>query len=209
MFEFLVGLMAGGVIGVVCDRLWQKVEKRIRLRISGGFSDGIEGEAIWFKVKNLGREELPPIRLSLFASENGSYYIFPAACAESAREELWPGQEREFRCTVTPNQDPRLGLGPMLNAVAEMANNPSVVFRVQPVDGDTVIFSNHRIGRAVARLFAAQVDGPGMGHIGGLWGDLNYERRGPIGWLRHKLYIRSLLREAANAEKEARQIPQS
>ena len=135
MLEFMAGaglFVAGGIIGVVCDRVWQKVEKRVCLRIHGGFRDGIDGEGIWFNVINEGKERLPPIRLCVFSPELGSYYIFPAVCAESAQNDLWPGQEREFFCNVTPNPDPRLGPGPMLNTVAKAANDPRIVFTVQP-----------------------------------------------------------------------------
>jgi hypothetical protein len=207
MLEYLAGaslFVAGGIFGVVCDRLWQKVEKRVRLRIHGGFRYGVDGEGIWFKVKNEGKEKLPPIRLCIFTPELGTYYIFPAVRAESERNELWPGQEREFFCNVSPNPDPRLGPGPMLNTVAKAANDPRIVFRVRPVDGETIIFENRPIGKAVACLLAAQVDGTGMGHAGGcVWGHLNYERRGPVGWVRQRLYIRSLLKEAERASKRS------
>ena len=198
MSDFMVSVglfVAGGIFGIVCDRLWQKVEKRIRLRIQGGFRDGIDGEGILFKVKNEGKERLPPIRLCLFGRELGSYFIFPADCSESERNELWPGQEREFFCRISPSQAPGLDTNPMLKNVANAANDPRIVFRVQPVDGDTVIFRNHRIGKAVACILAAWI--AGIQEPSDVWGKLHYERRGPIAWIRHKLYIRSLLREAA------------
>jgi hypothetical protein len=202
MLEFLIGLVAGGAIGVVCDRLWRKVENRVRLRIQGGFCYGLDGEAISFKVKNVGNERLPPLRLCVFAPKIGSYYVFPPARAETEREELLPGQEREFLCRANPAQGPRLDPRPMFQAVAGVMNDPHVVFRIQPVDGDTIIFSNHRIGKAIASVFTAYVDGRGIGNVGGIvWGDMNYERRGPIGWIRHKLYIRAALKEAMRTPK--------
>lgn len=203
MRDFLL-LLAGGAIGVLCDRLWQKVEKRTRLKINGGFFTGVDGEGVSFTITNVGKESLPPIRLCVFAPEIGSVYIFPASHAENARDNLWPGQEREFQCSVRANPDPRLGPGPMLNVVAKMVDNPHVVFRVQPVDGDTIFFSSHRIGKALARLFAAHVNGPGIGHIGGgIWADLHFERRGPIEWIRHRLYLRSIVKQAKASQGKA------
>jgi hypothetical protein len=101
MLEFLAGLVAGGIIGVVCDRLWQKVEKRVRLRICGGFRHGIDGDGIWFKVTNAGKERLPPIRLCVFAPEQGSYYIFPAS-SERERNDLWPSPNSKGSSSAEP-----------------------------------------------------------------------------------------------------------
>jgi hypothetical protein len=195
MLEFLAGLLAGGVVGVVCDRLWQKVEKRVCLRVQGGYQQGVHGEGISFRVKNEGKERLPPIRLCVFSPNAGSYYIFPPELAESKSSELWPGQERGFICAVSPEPHPP---NPIWNMIAKAAADPRVVFRVQPVDGDTVMFQSRRIGKALACIFAQYAAGTAIGRVGGgVWGDLSSKPRGPIAWIRHKLYIRALLKEAA------------
>lgn len=195
MLEFLAGLLAGGVVGVICDRLWQKVEKRVRLRVQGGGHEGVRGEGISFRVKNEGKERLPPIRLCLFSPNIGSYYVFPPETAELNTLELWPGQERAFLCIVSPEPLPP---NPIWKMIARGATDRRLVFRVQPVDGDTVMFQSRRIGKALACIFAQFAAGTPIGHIGGgLWGDLSYEPGGPLAWIRRKLYLRAILKEAA------------
>jgi hypothetical protein len=95
----------------------------------------------------------------------------------------------------------------MWGMIAKAATDPHVVFRVQPVDGDPIIFQNRRIGKALVAIFAQYAAGTALGHIGGgLWGDLSYEPRGPIAWIRHKLYIRSVLKEAACHSQDRRSL---
>jgi hypothetical protein len=145
----------------------------------------MDGTGIYFEVKNEGNERLPPIRLCLFSPSLGSFYIFPPVALESKLSELWPGQEREFICLV--DCDP---YDPTWNMIAKEAGNPCIAFRIQPVDGDKVIFQSHRIGKALARILAKKAGGAAIGNASGeLWGCLSYEHVGPITWIRRKLCV--------------------
>ena len=189
MLSNIIALLVGGAIGVLCDRLWQKVEKRVQLNISCSYERGTDGEALVFKIRNDGKETLPPIRIGL-RSGSGTYYVFPAVDKEADSNGLWPGQEREF------GYRSRFGPVASFDTMSRIAEAKDTAFIVQPVGGEAILFCSQKIGRTLAALFAKTDQGVTLGNISGqFWRGLSYDGVGPIAWLRQKYRLRMLLRQ--------------
>lgn len=191
MLSYIIALLVGGAIGVFCDRLWQKVEKRLQLKISCSYQRGTEGESFVFKIRNDGKETLPPIRIGL-RSGSGTYYVFPAVDKEADSKGLWPGQDREF------GYSSRFGPIASFDTMSRIAESKDTAFIVQPVGGEAILFRSQKIGRTLAAVFAKTDQGVTLGKISGqLWSGLSYDGTGPIAWLRRKYRLRMLLRQVS------------
>src|SRR5687767_1846570 len=77
--EFIAGVVLGAILGVVADRLWERIETKPRFKISASIkSDGYKSTSMRYlrlKIENVGRQEVPPFDLE-FAHVDGSYHRF-------------------------------------------------------------------------------------------------------------------------------------
>lgn len=102
MIEFLV-FIAGGVFGLLADRLWMRVENRTRLSFSMGFWDGYLagfdgpiGRGLMFTITNEGNADIPDFEILLWHRDRGTYLFFNSEQSGP----LIPSQQREYRAVL-------------------------------------------------------------------------------------------------------------
>ena len=151
--QFLAGMLAGAVLGVVADRTWRHFELLPRLRISHGYFENIKREKGYsYTIENTGQAEIPPFQIALFHPDRGSLMVFNPPMNEVIR----PGQRAEFQCVVIKEGAVR---SPFLHWFEKAKGKPAdkilddgYVLRLQMAKSDYIIYQSKRNGNALARL---------------------------------------------------------
>ena len=152
---FLVGLIVGAILGVFADRVWSRVEKRVRVGITyGEFKDIRYGEGIEFTIKNMGFKNIPPYRIALFHPDKGSLFIFQ----RESSEPLLPGQQDEHRCTLSRKDVSQDFIKSWFVQQDRESERQQEIqeYRLRLVMDKSarILWESHAMGSALARLFA-------------------------------------------------------
>lgn len=151
MIGFIAGLVLGGIVGVVCDRLWRRFENIVRVEISGGHFGNIEGqEGFNFTVRNVGMTEIPAYRIGIFHPRRGTLFPFETKTPGS----LLPGQEDHHECLLLQqgNVDGRIANWFLTIDGKPLTENDakSYSFQLTMTKGDRLLYESRAIGNALA-----------------------------------------------------------
>jgi len=151
--EFLLGLVAGAVLGVMGDRLWSRVERIPRLDIIGAVFKGHDGEGYNFTITNRGLIEIPPYTIYIYNPNCGSIALF----TKDKKDIQLPEQKVEHRCVMVRDERPLLGNPDFYR---DRNNNPmndaqrkQFIFRLVLDNSDKVIYENKKIGNTFVKVF--------------------------------------------------------
>lgn len=156
---FVLGLILGAVLGVIADRLWGKVERRARLRFDGYWFEDGSGRGIGFRIKNVGKADIPPFSACLFHPLRGSWFVFP----RYPKGSLLPQQETKCQCVLIrtsadKERRPHVNLAQMFRkengTTVTEAETGAFVFRLVMDSSEHVVYQNAAIGKAAAALIA-------------------------------------------------------
>ena len=152
MFEFMAGVLIGGIFGVVCDRLWQRYEARICIDALIGFhinASGLSGTFI--EIMNGGACPIPPCKLALRGKGGetglGTIYLFNPPQGEEHKE-LLPTQRRQFSCPLDFRFSP-VGLGPLFEQFKKHRDEKEIKLILTLTHSDSILWESSALGQSV------------------------------------------------------------
>jgi hypothetical protein len=155
MLEFLFGLVVGAVLGVVADRIWERIEARAKFRLTPGIFQGRGADGISYTVENVGSRDIPPFDLALWHPLRGTMVLFSGTLDEP----LGADRTRKFECVLKGCDPDELG---MLRAYLYHEKDVPVAtvkasdfaFRIRLRDSDRILFESSEIGDRLAAAIA-------------------------------------------------------
>lgn len=153
---FLLGLILGGIVGVLFDRIWLRYERLTRVDIHGYWYEEYNDQGIYLVIKNVGNTEIPDYDLWI-ASCGFRYQI-----SKTEQRPLLPRQRREHQINEKFFKMFSISLGnyadnfqhPELPERIRNRKSPTdAVFRMVMKDSEEVLFKSHEIGNAFFDLF--------------------------------------------------------
>lgn len=211
MFEFIAGIILGSVLGVVADRLWGRVEKQPKFQLTTyyfGRSEG--GRGIGYRVKNIGKADIPDYQIGMFHPARGTFNAFLSK-QEGA---LQPDQFREHEYVLAKDGKPEGFVRDWIlrerDTVLELEDVEIKDFslRIEMKNSKKILFESSRIGNAIALQWLRTAKTGECGHYS--WEEQQAMcTRPPIGlrsWLeqrREKKRIEQAVQEAKQRHAES------
>lgn len=202
MLDFIGGLVAGGIVGVAADRLWQWYERRPRVAIQHSYFTDVRGQrGLMYTLQNVGGEDIPEYGIALFHADRGTWRFLPTKDTGPLR----PRQKREHSYPV-------FGGDPSTEHIVRewfytcrdrrLDDVPFVGFKFRLVmtNSDRVLFESEKMGNALARYLVRAYR---TGKCGGPFEDdreMDYPERGLRGMVRRWRSRRELNRIIADAQ---------
>lgn len=197
MLEFLLGMVFGAVLGVIADRLWERIEARPRFDISFGYVETSFGNETGysFNVTNVGSRPTPEYEIGLFHPRRGSLFCF----TNETPGVLDPGQT-DRHCSVVfkigqPTGSNRWFFHEREKPVTDVQFD-GFLFRLVMRKSDKILFECATIGNTLAELYVRSFQTHRT--TSPTWEEnqkLNTTpRRSPIQWARDAVLLHSMRR---------------
>jgi hypothetical protein len=158
LLNSVISFVFGAVTCSIVERIWQRVERRVRVEMAGSFfAEAGSQEGVVIKATNRGMASIPPSKVCLFCPSFGSWYLFPERKHPDPGhgERAWlPDQERLFRGLLLNDGQAvepfRLLLQQLEKELSKEDNQ--VTFRLVLNDSEKVLYDNPALGRALGKV---------------------------------------------------------
>jgi len=151
LIEFIAGLVLGALLGVVADRIWERIEKRPKLELTlGYFQNRDHEEGLNYKVRNVGSSEVPEFQIVVWHPKRGSMSVFNS----KDNGPLLPDQTREYRCILFKNGVAEMFLKNWIsreeNQIVDAPKFDQFKLLVKMLKSERVLFESGKMGNALA-----------------------------------------------------------